>query len=56
MYKVELDKKRQWFWRIVAINGGKTVLTSETYATKWNAKRMAQKMAAINNFEYKECA
>lgn len=54
MYKVELHKNRMWFFRIVAINGGQTILTSETYSTKWNAKRQAKKIARVNNFEYLE--
>lgn len=53
-YKIELLKRKKWYWRMVAKANKQIILTSETYASKWNAKRIAQKMAAVNNFEYKE--
>jgi uncharacterized protein YegP (UPF0339 family) len=34
-----------WFYRVVAANG-QTLSVSESYATHWNAKRAARKIAA----------
>lgn len=50
--RVELVKKKQWFYRIVAANG-ETVLVSETFKTKWNAKRQASKIAQANHLPLK---
>lgn len=47
--KVEVLKgKRQWYYRVIGKNG-KTLVVSETFLTKWNAKRAAKKMAEANH-------
>lgn len=40
-YKIELINK---YWRLTAANG-EIVCHSEQYATRWNAKRAASKLA-----------
>lgn len=41
---------RSWFWRVMGRNH-KTMLVSETYSTKGNAKRAANRLAKPNGFE-----
>lgn len=36
-------RRQEWYVRLVA-NNGKTLNTSEGYATKWNATRAAKKV------------
>jgi uncharacterized protein YegP (UPF0339 family) len=45
---VKSKSVRRWFWRVVAKNG-QTVLTSQLYASKWNAKRQAKKLQYANS-------
>lgn len=52
--EIQLDKQKKWFYRLISKNK-QTVLVSETYYSKWNAKRAAKKMASINGFKYTEC-
>lgn len=41
-------KDGQWYCRLVAHNG-ETVLTSEGYTRKWNAKRAAKSFARFSS-------
>ena len=50
--RVELCKKQAYYYRIVAKQNGKILVTSETYLTKFNAKRAALKMANTNGFPF----
>lgn len=43
-YEVQLTKEKYWYVRIVSKNNGQTLLVSETYRTKFNAKRAADKL------------
>lgn len=49
--RIELVKEKKWFFRLVATNH-QTVMTSETYYSRWNAKRQALKIAKANGFEF----
>lgn len=53
-YRLEVVKRKKWFYRIVSIRNGETVMVSETFYSKWNAKRQALKLLKENNYEYKE--
>lgn len=52
-YTVELVKERKWFVRLVASNG-KTVLVTETYYSRFNARRSAKRLAKMFGVEYEE--
>jgi uncharacterized protein YegP (UPF0339 family) len=52
---IELRHKKQWYFAVVGANG-ETMLVSETYFSKWNARRQAKKLALANNIKYKERA
>lgn len=54
--KLEVVKEKKWFLRLTNTLNGKTILVSETYFSKWNAKRAARKLAAINGFQYEDPA
>lgn len=58
MYRIQIrrtDKPKPWYWRIVAKNG-QVVLTSESYASKRNARRAAETFAWDSdlNFDIEE--
>lgn len=52
--RIELLKKKFWYFRLVTKQNGKILMVSESYRTKWNAKRIASKIAAINNIPFIE--
>lgn len=45
-YEVQVKKRKYWYVKVVSVNNGQTLLTSETYFSKWNAKRAARKLVA----------
>lgn len=47
--RIELLKKKFWYYRVVSSRNGKILLTSETYRTRFSARRAATKMARANN-------
>lgn len=54
MYEVQLNKERSWYYRVISRANGQTLMVSETYATKFNARRQAKKVyAALKNAAYK---
>lgn len=52
--EIQLAKGKKWFYRLVALKNNKTLMTSETYYSKWNARRAAKKVAELNGFQYIE--
>lgn len=52
--EIQLVHEKRWFYRLVTLSNGKTLMHSETYYSKWNARRAAKKVAKINNFQYIE--
>lgn len=54
-YRVEVRFGKQYYCRLVYRKNGKIIMTTETYATKWGARRAGKRLAAVNSFEYKEC-
>ena len=44
---------KQWHVR-VAGNNGQIALVSETYKTRWNAKRAAKRLAKLFKLEFRE--
>ena len=47
---IELMKgKHKWYWKLVASNG-QTILTSQHYYSRWNAKRAASRLATDNGY------
>lgn len=51
--QIELFRgKHKWFWHLRARNG-QVVLVSESYYSKWNAKRSAKRVADINRIPLK---
>lgn len=55
-YEIQVGHNRKWFIKLINLHNGKTVLTGETYYSKFNAKRAAKRMARNNKFAYKEIA
>lgn len=51
--QIQLVKENKWYIRLVSPNG-QIVMVSESYYSKWNAKRAAKKLARANQFEYIE--
>ena len=45
--------KHKWYWKFVAHNG-QTVLVSQHYFSRWNAKRAARKLTESNGYELRE--
>lgn len=52
--RVELRHQEQWYFRLVHPSNGQVLMTSETYRTRWGARRAATKLATLNNFLYRE--
>jgi uncharacterized protein YegP (UPF0339 family) len=53
MHILVLPGKSHWYWKLVADNG-QTVLVSEQYYSKWNARRAARKLSKANSYELRE--
>lgn len=50
-YFIELLKgKGGWYWRLKSENG-RIILVSESYHSKWNARRSARKIAGLNQLD-----
>ena len=54
MYKIQVTKGKKWFYRIVNTNNGQTLMVSQDYYTRWNARRAGRKVALENNIQYEE--
>lgn len=44
--RIEVRQEGHWYVRLVARNG-EIVLVSETYSSKWNAKRAAKRFSKV---------
>jgi uncharacterized protein YegP (UPF0339 family) len=53
MYILLAPGKRKYFWKLMGDNG-QTVLVSQHYYSKWNARRAARKLAKANSYELRE--
>ncbi len=54
MYKIQVTKNKKWFYRVVNTNNGQTILVSQDYYSRWNARRAGRKVALLNHMEYEE--
>lgn len=52
--EIQVVKEKRWFIRLVSLANGKTLMVSETYVTRWGARRAGTKLAKINGFGYRE--
>lgn len=53
-YELQLVKDKHWYLRLVSKQNNETLMVSETYYTKFNAKRAAAKLLKSNSFGYLE--
>ncbi len=52
--EVHLAKSRRWYYKIISSQNGQTLLTSQTYFSKFNARRAAKRFADHNQLNYME--
>jgi len=52
--EIHLVKESKWFYKLVSAGNHKTIMVSETFYSKWNAKRAARKVAKANLIPFKE--